>query len=161
MLSPSSLGPKTFKLRGSTHDGHGLSPESPREQNHCSLSNNVREIGWILQVAHTLLLKRIIFFFKDENSRSQGRPPSGCLMQPCPELVSSRPLPRVRMVVCTSSHCSHMVSLGLGAAASSAGSGDGGIGHERTVVCGGLKGGLGSPARDSDSCFTCSHSFLG
>lgn len=40
-------------------------------------------------------------------------PPSGCLIQPCPELVSSRPLPRVRMVVCTSSHCSHMVSLGL------------------------------------------------
>lgn len=73
MLSPSSLGPKTFKLKGSTHNWNGLSPKSPREQNHCSLSNNIKEIGWILQVAHILLLKRITFFFKDENSRSQGR----------------------------------------------------------------------------------------
>lgn len=73
VLSPSSLGPKTFKLRGSTHNWHGLSLESPREQNHCSLSNNGREIGWVLQVAHALLLKRVIFFFKGENSKSQGR----------------------------------------------------------------------------------------
>lgn len=155
-MSPSSLGPKTFKLSGSTHDWHGLSPENPSEQSHCSLSNSGREIGWILQVAHALLLKRV------RTLRVRGGPPSGCLKQPHPALVSSRPFSGVQMVVCTSSHCSpHMVSLGLGAAATAAGSGEVGIGRGRAVVCGGSEGGLLSPARDSDSCFTCSHSVRG
>lgn len=107
-------------------------------------------------------LKGLFSFLRVRTLRVRGGPPSGCLKQPHPALMSARPLPGVQMVVCTSSHCSpHMVSLGFGAAATPAGSGEGGIGHGRAVVCGGSEGGLVSPARDSDSCFTCSHSVLG
>lgn len=80
-------------------------------------------------------LKGLIFLFKVEASRSQGRPSfrlpgAAC----CPELVSHRPLLRVGIVVCTSLHCwkslPHVVSLVLGAASAPAGSGVGGMGVE-------------------------------
>lgn len=43
--SHSSLGLKTFELRGGTCDWRGLSPESPGEQIHCYFSNKGRELG--------------------------------------------------------------------------------------------------------------------
>lgn len=74
-------------------------------------------------------LKGFIFLNKVEDARNQGRRsfrlPGAAYG---PEVVSSRPLLRVGMVICTSSHylkgLPHMASLGLGAASAPAESGD-------------------------------------